>query len=324
MLAGGIFCLRGSITAGDYAAYLLFVGLFTDPIKKLINFMEQLQSGMTGFERVQELMAVPVEEDSPNAVELDPSNLRGEINFEQVAFHYDNGHNVLKNLNLHIGAGQTIALVGPSGGGKSTLCHLIPRFYELESGLITLDGQDITSFTRRSLRQQIGVVQQETFLFTGTIRENIAYGDFGASDESIIAAAKAADIHDFIAALPEQYDTFVGERGVMLSGGQKQRIAIARVFLKNPPLLILDEATSALDNTSERNIQTALDSLSHGRTTLVVAHRLSTIMHADNIVVLTEQGITEQGRHEQLLQQGGIYARLWHAQSDSNLHEAKI
>ena len=313
MLAGGIFCLRGRINAGDYAAYLLFVGLFTDPIKKLINFIEQLQSGMTGFQRVRELMDVEPEADEPGAVEL--RDIKGDIEFEHVGFRYDEGQSVLSDLSLSIRAGETVALVGPSGGGKSTLCHLIPRFYELDSGRITLDGGDIRGYTRLSLRRHIGIVQQDTFLFTGSIRDNIAYGDFEATDEQIVAAAKSADIHDFIASLPEGYDTFVGERGVMLSGGQKQRISIARVFLKNPPVLILDEATSALDNTTERNIQAALDGLSSGRTTLVVAHRLTTVRHADKIVVLTGDGIAEQGSHDRLMELDGIYARLWKAQS---------
>lgn len=312
MLSGGLFCLRGIIRPGDYAAYLLFVGLFTDPVKKLINFVEQLQSGITGFQRVQELLVVPTEEDAENAVEL--CDVRGDINFEHIAFHYDEGQNVLTDLSLAIAPGETVALVGPSGGGKSTLCHLIPRFYELDSGRILLDGKDIREYTRLSLRRQIGIVQQDTFLFTGTIRDNIAYGDFAATEEQIAAAAKAADIHDFIDSLPHGYDTFVGERGVMLSGGQKQRISIARVFLKNPPILILDEATSALDNTTERNIQAALESLSAGRTTLVVAHRLTTVRHADKIVVLTGEGIAEVGSHEQLLAKGGLYAKLWQMQ----------
>lgn len=308
MLAGGLFCLSGRINAGDFAAYLLFAGLFTDPIKKLINFVEQLQDGMTGFRRVLELLEVPAEEETG---EQELRGVRGEIQFESVTFHYDEGRNVLSDLSLSIRAGETVALVGPSGGGKSTLCHLLPRFYELDSGRITLDGVDIRDYTRSSLRRQIGIVQQDTFLFTGTIRDNIAYGDFGAGDKEVIAAAKAADIHDFIASLPDGYDTFVGERGVTLSGGQKQRIAIARVFLKNPPILILDEATSALDNRSERNIQTALDQLSVGRTTLIVAHRLTTVYRADKIVVLTPDGIAEQGSHEALLKQNGIYAELW-------------
>lgn len=312
MLAGGWFTLQGSINAGDFAAYLLFVGMFTDPIKKFIDFIEQMQTGMTGFERVQELMRCPVEEDSSDAIEL--KNVRGDIVFDNVTFQYDEGQRILAGMTLDIPAGKTVALVGPSGGGKSTLCHLIPRFYEIERGSITLDGRDIRGYTRTSLRQHIGIVQQDTFLFTGSIRDNIAYGNFDASDAEIIAAAKAADIHEFIMSMPDKYDTFVGERGVMLSGGQKQRISIARVFLKNPPILILDEATSALDNTTERNIQNELDKLSHGRTTLVIAHRLTTIRHADTIVVLTENGIEQSGTHEELLKTGGLYSKLWKAQ----------
>lgn len=318
LLFGGLFCLRGAILPGDYAAYLLFVGLFTDPIKKLINFVEQLQNGMTGFQRVQELLEVPPEEDDPGAVALDA--VRGDIRFEHVTFHYDEGQNVLSDLSLAIAPGETVALVGPSGGGKSTLCHLIPRFYELDNGRILLDGKDIRAYTRLTLRRRIGIVQQDTFLFTGTIRDNIAYGDFDATEEQIIAAAKAADIHDFIRSLPDGYDTFVGERGVMLSGGQKQRVSIARVFLKNPPILILDEATSALDNATERNIQSALDQLSTGRTTLVVAHRLTTVRNADRIVVLTGEGIAESGSHEQLLEKNGLYAKLWQSQEAAGIN----
>lgn len=312
MLAGGIFCLREIITPGDFAAYLLFAGLFTEPIKKLINFIEQLQSGMTGFQRVLELLNVPTEEDDADAEIL--RGVKGDIRFEDVAFRYDESEDILRNLNLEIAAGQTVALVGPSGGGKSTLCHLIPRFYELDQGRITLDGQDIHRFTRDSLRRQMGIVQQDAFLFTGSIRDNIAYGAVDASEEAIIQAAKAADIHEFIQSLPQGYDSFVGERGVMLSGGQKQRISIARMFLKNPRILILDEATSALDNTTERNIQEALERLSVGRTTLVVAHRLTTICNADQIIVLTKDGIAEQGTHEALLEKEGLYAKLWNAQ----------
>jgi ATP-binding cassette subfamily B protein len=279
---------------------------------------------MTGFVRLQELMAVEPEKDEPDAREL--TDLAGDISFEHVTFRYGdsdgpdavktdrNGKNILSNLCLNIKKGETVALVGPSGGGKSTLCHLLPRFYDLDEGRITLDGTDIRSYTRLSLRRKVGIVQQDTFLFSGSIRDNIAYGSVDASDEEIGAAAENASLDDFIHTLPDGYDTFVGERGVMLSGGQKQRIAIARVFLKNPPILILDEATSALDNATEAQIQKALTHLSQGRTTLVVAHRLSTIRGADRIVVLTDAGIVEQGRHEELLAQGGLYASLWNAQ----------
>lgn len=313
--AGGLFAFYGRINAGDFAAYLLFVSLFTDPIKKLINFVEQLQNGITGFARMEQLMAEQTEQDREGARELD--RVEGDILFDDVTFRYDDGQNVLANLSLHVGAGRTVALVGPSGGGKSTLCHLLPRFYELDAGRITLDGVDIRDYSRLSLRRRIGIVQQDTFLFTGSILDNIAYGNLEAGREQIKQAARRASIHDFIMSLPHGYDTFVGERGVMLSGGQKQRIAIARVFLKNPPILILDEATSALDNTTELAIQTELDALSEGRTTLVVAHRLSTVRRADRIVVLTEQGVAEQGSHRELLDMDGIYASLWRAQEES-------
>ncbi len=312
LISGGLFAYHGKINGGDYAAYLLFAGQFTDPIKKLINFIEQLQAGMSGFTRVQELLEVPPEADDPDAIEL--STIKGDVSFRNVTFSYDEGQHVLRNLSLDIKPGRTVALVGPSGGGKSTLCHLLPRFYEPESGEIAIDGTDIRRYTRLSLRRNIGIVQQDTFLFTGSIRDNIAYGDFDASEDDIIKAAQSANIHDFIDSLPDKYDTFVGERGVMLSGGQKQRISIARVFLKNPPLLILDEATSALDNTTEAAIQQALDGLSQGRTTLVVAHRLSTIRNADEIVVIAENGIVESGTHDELLAKNGLYSELWNAQ----------
>jgi ATP-binding cassette subfamily B protein len=313
LIAGGLFVYAGKINVGDFTAYLLFAGLFTEPIKRLINFVEQFQLGMSGFIRIQELLAVQPEEERPDAAAL--GAVRGDISFEGVTFRYDNSNRVLTDLSLEIRAGQTVALVGPSGGGKSTLCHLLPRFYDLEAGRILLDGVDIRGYTRRSLRRQIGIVQQDTFLFTGTVRDNIAYGNFGATEAEITAAAGRASIHEFIDGLPDKYDTFVGERGVMLSGGQKQRISIARVFLKDPPILILDEATSALDNETEAAIQQALERLSAGRTTLVVAHRLSTVRNADRIVVLTDDGVQEQGTHEALLALDGVYARLWNAQN---------
>ncbi len=312
LFAGGVFAYRGDIDMGDYAAYLLFVGLFTEPIKKLINFLEQLQSGMTGFVRLQELMAAEPERDAPDAAEL--RDVVGAISYRDVSFRYDEGQHVLRGIDLDIRPGETVAVVGPSGGGKSTLCHLLPRFYEPESGGIEIDGRDIRGYTLASLRSQIGIVQQDTYLFAGTIRDNIAYGDVDAEDDDIWRAAKLASIDDFIASLPEGLDTQVGERGVTLSGGQKQRISIARVFLKNPRILILDEATSALDNTTETAIQGALDELSEGRTTLVVAHRLSTVRNADRIVVLTANGIEESGTHEELLAEDGTYAALWRSQ----------
>lgn len=313
LTAGGAFAYYGRIDAGEFAAFLLFAGLFTEPIKKLINFIEQLQTGMTGFVRIQELMAAKPEQD---AGEIALNGPRGAIAFERVSFRYDGGQRVLTDINLTIRSGETVALVGPSGGGKSTLCHLLPRFYELDAGRITIDGADIRDCTLPSLRESIGIVQQDTFLFAGTIRENIAYGDFGATDEQIERASRLASIDEFIRTLPDGYDTGVGERGVTLSGGQKQRVAIARVFLKNPPILILDEATSSLDNETEARIQGALDALCAGRTTLVVAHRLSTIRSADRIVVLGAEGIAEQGTHEELLKMDGIYAKLWRAQGD--------
>jgi ATP-binding cassette subfamily B protein len=311
--SGALFAYYGRIDTGEFAAYLLFVGLFTEPIKRLINFVEQLQNGMSGFVRIQELMAEEPERDEPGARDL--TEVRGDVSFERVTFRYDDGKNVLSDLSLGIRQGEAIALVGPSGGGKSTLCHLLPRFYELDGGRITLDGVDIREYTRLSLRRKVGIVQQETFLFSGSIRDNIAYGDVDASDEAIRAAAAAASLDEDIRALPDQYETYVGERGVMLSGGQKQRVAIARIFLKNPPILILDEATSALDNVTEAQIQKALTELSRGRTTLMVAHRLSTVRSADRIVVLTNTGIAEQGGHEELLARGGVYAALWNAQA---------
>lgn len=312
LLAGGLFTYYGHISVGDFAAYLIFAGLFTEPIKRLIAFTEQLQTGMTGFVRLQKLMAATPEKDANDAIEL--KDVEGEILFKDVSFRYDDGQKVLLDVSLEINPGETVAIVGPSGGGKSTLCHLIPRFYEIDSGSITIDGIDIRDYTRTSLRRNIGIVQQDTFLFAGTVRDNIAYGNFRATDEEIWEAARRASVDEFIASLPDDMDTEVGERGITLSGGQKQRIAIARVFLKNPRILILDEATSALDNKTEVQIQSSLDSLSVGRTTLVVAHRLSTIRNADKIVVLTQKGIEESGTHDELVAKDGIYATLWRAQ----------
>lgn len=310
--SGALFFFKGWINFGDFAAFLLYIGNFLNPIRKLINFVEQYQSGISGFKRFIEIMDTEVETDEEGARDI--YDVKGNIMFNDVTFSYDDNTEVLKNISLNIEAGKTIALVGPSGGGKTTLCHLIPRFYETEAGEISIDGINIKEFTRRSLRKNVGIVQQEVFLFTGTIFENIQCGRFGTSKEEVYEAAKKANIHDFIMSLPEGYNTYVGERGVKLSGGQKQRISIARVFLKNPPILILDEATSALDNATELLIQKSLEELSKGRTAVVVAHRLSTIRNADEIIILTDKGIEEKGRHQELLNENGTYAKLYNSQ----------
>ncbi|MFX0548501.1 ABC transporter ATP-binding protein [Hathewaya histolytica] len=311
--AGGYFYFKGKINMPDIVAYLLYINFFMQPIRRLAMFMEQYQSGMAGFGRFLELMNIEVEDnEKEGAIEL--SNVEGKIEFKDVSFSYGDSKEILNNLNIYVEKGESVALVGPSGGGKSTLCQLIPRFYEVTSGDIFIDGYNIKDLTLKSLRENIGFVQQDVFLFAGTINENILYGNPMASEEDIIKAAKNANIHEFIMALPEKYNTYVGERGIKLSGGQKQRISIARVFLKNPPILILDEATSALDNATELMIQKSLEELSKGRTTLVVAHRLSTIKNADNIIVLTKEGILEEGNHEKLMKENGIYAKLYNAQ----------
>ncbi len=312
LLAGGLFTFYGKITPGDFMAFLLYVNIFLDPIRRLIGFIEQYQNAMTGFKRFLEIIDSNPEEEAPDAKEL--SDVAGKIDIVNVSFTYGESKQVLSDINLSIAPGRKVALVGPSGGGKTTLCHLIPRFYELTKGRIEIDDKDITSLTRSSLRRNIGLVQQDVFLFTGTIYDNIYFGNVNASREDVIEAAKNANIHDFILTLPEGYDTFIGERGVKLSGGQKQRIAIARVFLKNPPILILDEATSALDNVTEYAVQQSLDSLSAGRTTLVVAHRLSTVRNADEIIVLTDEGVEERGSHEELIASNGIYTELYNTQ----------
>ncbi|TDT45634.1 ABC transporter ATP-binding protein [Fonticella tunisiensis] len=313
ILAGGIFISSGSLESSDLVVYILYINTFLNPIEKLINFTEQFQRGITGFERFLEVIETkPDIEDRKGAIDI--VNPKGNIEFKNVSFSYNDKHNVLNNINIKIEAGKKIALIGPSGGGKTTLCSLIPRFYEISEGSITIDGIDIRDITLKSLRNSIGIVQQDVYLFAGTIRENIAYGRPGATQEEIIEAAKRANIHDFIMSLDEGYDTYVGERGVKLSGGQKQRISIARVFLKNPSILILDEATSALDNESEKFIQKSLDELAKNRTTLVIAHRLSTIRNADEIIVLTDEGIKERGKHEELIDRGGIYAYLYNMQ----------
>ncbi len=309
LIAGGIFTYFNYINLGDFFAYLLYIKLFTQPIKKLVSFMEQYQNGMTGFKRFISIIDEEVEEDG----NIELKNVNGDIEFKDVHFSYDE-KNILEGIDLKIEAGEMLALVGPSGGGKTTFCNLIPRFYDVSSGDITIDNKSIYKITLESLRGNIGIVQQDVFLFTGTIKENILYGNHEATDEEVITAAKRANIHEFIMNLPDGYNTYIGERGVKLSGGQKQRISIARVFLKNPPILILDEATSALDNTTEYMIQKSLEELCKGRTTIVVAHRLSTIKNADEILVLTDKGIEEKGSHEELLENGGLYRELYESQ----------
>ncbi|MGU8958822.1 ABC transporter ATP-binding protein [Clostridium perfringens] len=308
LIAAGYFTYLGKINVGDFAAYLLYIKMFLQPIRKLINFNEMFQNGMSGFERYEEIMNEENEKEIPNAKDL--KDVKGKITIKDVTFRYDNKESILENFNLDIEAGKMVALVGPSGGGKTTICNLIPRFYDYESGQIFIDDVDISTVTLKSLRENIGIVQQDVFLFTGTIKENIMYGNPNATDEEVIEAAKNACLHDFIMGLEDGYDTFIGERGVKLSGGQKQRISIARVFLKNPAILILDEATSALDNVTEYEIQKALEELSKDRTTLVVAHRLSTVKNSDEIVVLTDRGIEERGTHEELIKLGGVYSNL--------------
>ncbi|MFU2417986.1 ABC transporter ATP-binding protein [Peptacetobacter sp. AB800] len=308
MILGGYYTYVGRITIGDFAAYILYVKMFIEPMKKLVNFTEQYQNGMTGFKRFKEIMDEEIQEEAKNPKEL--KNVKGNIEIENASFTYEDENEVISDLSLSIEAGKTIALVGPSGGGKTTLCSLIPRFYELDSGDIKIDGNSIKDVSLRSLRKNIGVVQQDVFLFTGTIRDNIICGNPEATEEEMIEAAKKARIHDFVMTLPEKYDTYIGERGVKLSGGQKQRISISRIFLKNPPIIILDEATSALDNVTEREIQASLEELSKDRTNIVVAHRLSTIKNADEIIVITNGKISERGTHDELIKAGGIYATL--------------
>lgn len=320
---GGYFVYKGEIGVIDLSTYFLYVAYFMQPIRRLTSFVEQYQSGMSGFKRFVELMDTKSDIiDSENAREL--KDIQGAIEFKNATFKYEDSEEILSNINLQIEKGKTLALVGPSGGGKTTICHLIPRFYELNEGKITIDGEDIKKITLKSLRKNIGIVQQDVFLFTGTIKDNILYGNPEANDDEVIEAAKNANIHDFIMSLPEGYETYVGERGVKLSGGQKQRISIARVFLKNPPILILDEATSALDNASELIIQRSLEKLSKGRTTIVVAHRLSTVKNADEIVVLTNKGIVEKGTHEELINKGDIYARLYNSQFNGYLNDSEL
>jgi ATP-binding cassette subfamily B protein len=316
LIAGGIFLYNGRIRFGDYSAFIVSVNMFIAPVMTLINFMEQFENGITGFERFCEIMDEKPETDSPDAV--DAGKLEGRIEFRNVSYAYDEDKNVLRHVDLTIEKGKTFALVGPSGGGKTTICHLIPHFYDVLSGEILLDGKEIHTLTLESVRRNIGIVQQDIYLFNDTMRENICYGKLDATEEEIIEAAKRANIHDYIMSLPNGYETKIGERGVRLSGGQKQRLSIARVFLKNPPILILDEATSALDNTTEILIQQALDDLCRGRTTLVVAHRLSTIKNADEIAVVADGRIVEQGTHEELMKLRGQYYELYQLQFRAN------
>ncbi len=311
VVAGALFIGRGTLTVADFTAYLLYANVLLGSIRRIVEFIEQFQRGMTGIERFYEIMDATAEiKDAKNAREL--TNVRGEVTFDDVGFHYAGDDNeVLHHLSLKVRPGQSIALVGPSGAGKTTLCNLIPRFYDVTEGRILIDGQDVRGLTQRSLRQAIGMVQQEVYLFSGTVMENILYGRPGASREQVEEAAKLAGAHEFIMELPQGYDTYVGERGVRLSGGQKQRISIARVFLKNPPILILDEATSALDNESEHLVQQSLEKLAHGRTVFTIAHRLTTIKGADVIWVLTENGVEEMGSHAELIRKDGLYAHLY-------------
>ncbi len=313
VISGGYYIAQGTLAAADLTIYALYISILIAPITQLMDFTEMLQKGYAGFKRFHQIMeTVPEIREKPNAEPL--QNVCGDIVYRDVSFSYTEKEQVLTHLSIHIPAGQTCALVGPSGGGKTTICSLLPRFYDVEGGNVLVDGHDVRDLQLKSLREAIGIVQQDVYIFAGSIRDNIAYGKKTASQAEIEAAAKSANIHDFIMGLDEGYDTYVGERGTRLSGGQKQRIAIARVFLKNPPILILDEATSALDNESERHIQEALDRLSTGRTTVVIAHRLSTIRGAEKIIVIDEGGVVEQGDHHQLMAENGIYARYFNMQ----------
>ena len=312
ILVGGALIASGRMNISDLVTFLLYIGVFSEPIKTLVDFTEQFQNGYTGFERFREIMDIePDIEDSPDAVEM--TDVQGHITFEDVSFRYnENTDKVLNHVDLDVPAGAYTALVGASGAGKTTLCSLIPRFYDVTGGRVLIDGRDVRSVTLKSLRSQIGMVQQDVYLFTGTIYENIAYGKPGATREEVIEAAKNANAHEFICQFPDGYETDIGQRGIKLSGGQKQRLSIARVFLKNPPILIFDEATSALDNESEHVVQESLERLAKNRTTFVIAHRLTTIQNAENILVLTDDGIAESGTHQELLDKGGIYEKLYH------------
>lgn len=324
LVAGGIFFALGKIEAGETTSYILYISMLINPIRTFVTLFEQVEEGLTGFKRFRDIMEIQAEDFSKGKVKVD--RLKGNIKFDHVNFSYDktdaNGEKsgnrlIISNMCLDIKQGQTIALVGPSGGGKTTMCNLIPRFYELDGGDIYIDDINVKDMSLTDLRKNIGIVQQDVFLYGGTIKENIAYGDLNATDEQIIQASKLANIHDYVIRLPDGYDTYVGERGVKLSGGQKQRVSIARAFLKNPPILILDEATSALDNATEMLIQESLEKLANGRTTIVVAHRLSTIKNADEIIVITNEGAVERGTHQQLLDKNGIYAELYRYQFKS-------
>ncbi len=312
ILIGCVLIAYRRVDVSDLITFLLYISVFTEPIRTLVDFTEQFQNGYTGFERFQEIMNIlPDIQDDPGAVELD--HVKGDISFDNVSFQYQDGsENVLNHVSLEVPAGSYMALVGSSGAGKSTLCSLIPRFYDATGGRITIDGRDIREVTLKSLRNQIGMVQQDVYLFAGTIFENISYGKPGAGREEVIQAAKNANAHEFIMSFPDGYETDIGQRGIKLSGGQKQRLSIARVFLKNPPILIFDEATSALDNESEKVVQDSLEKLAKNRTTFVIAHRLTTIQNAEKILVLTENGIEESGSHKELLALGGIYEKLYH------------
>jgi ATP-binding cassette, subfamily B, bacterial len=318
LVYGAWLSFQGSLSYGELVGFVLYVNVLFKPIDKISAILELYPKGMAGFKRFTELM-----DQNPDVVDCEDAivvpHLKGDIEFRNVTFSYDQNKPVLEGIDLEINHGETVAFVGPSGAGKTTICSLIPRFYDVNSGTITIDGIDLRDMTKKSLRSQIGIVQQDVFLFTGTLRENIAYGSLGATHEDIVRSAKQAHLEDFIAALPDGYETQIGERGLKLSGGQKQRIAIARMFLKNPPILILDEATSALDTETERIIQKALAELSKNRTTLVIAHRLATIRSADRIVVVTEDGIAEQGTHDELIEQGGIFAKLHKVQFETSI-----
>lgn len=323
LVLGAVFLSRGELTAGQFASYLLYINLLLATVTRLVDFMEQFQRGMTGIARYFEILDAPLEiKDKKNARPL--KDVKGDITLDQVSFQYDEGSKVLSQVSLHVPSGQNVALVGPSGSGKTTLCNLIPRFYDVTQGRVLIDGQDVRELTLKSLRGNIGMVQQDVYLFSGTVFENIAYGKPGASQEEVTKAAKLAGAHEFIISLPNGYNTYVGERGVKLSGGQKQRLSIARVFLKDPPILLLDEATSALDNESEMLVQTSLEELTKGRTTLTIAHRLTTIKNADVIWVLTDKGLEESGSHEELLRKKGLYWHLYQMYAEQEKKEATL